>query len=251
MGSSVPPMISVSGVSAPLHPSVPEESSRLTAGKKPQRQQISTLLKNRNCCCSRSLNHSFLPSLRFDPIASERSEFGLRPHPDLPGQPLWGEHGLAAAHDPARQRGERLQLLSESMKSSTQHFHSMFVQQQRDLILLRFLWLKNVKMFLLLRFFFSFFLDPISAGFFYLHVVLDVIPHIHLYFQHNILTIESTLKTRGRFVLLKCLGRRFPAPPVEKRLSALCSLCWCSISKQHRFAPPTCLTLSRLLSNRR
>lgn len=67
------------------------------------------------CCPERHMQHIkiaggldsilLLSSLRSDPFTCAWSQRGFGLHLDLPGQPLWGQHWLAAADDPESQGG--------------------------------------------------------------------------------------------------------------------------------------------------
>lgn len=55
--------------------------------------------------CAMACNENVLVSIRSDQVSCQRGVCGLGLHPHLPGQSLWGQHRLAAAHDPESQRG--------------------------------------------------------------------------------------------------------------------------------------------------
>lgn len=50
-------------------------------------------------------NENMLVLIRSDQVSCQRGVCGFGLHPHLPGQSLWGQHRLAAAHDPESQRG--------------------------------------------------------------------------------------------------------------------------------------------------
>lgn len=50
-------------------------------------------------------NGNVLVLIRSDQVSCQRGVCGFGLHPHLPGQSLWGQHWLAAAHDPESQRG--------------------------------------------------------------------------------------------------------------------------------------------------